>query len=375
MKKRVYAFIYITIALLIIFNGFDNIEVNDMQYVPEPIIEKPQVDQVSILAVGDIMFHMPQITSAKTDDGYNFSNSFKYVQKHIEDSDLALANFETVVGNHNRYSGFPRFNSPTETVKAMYDIGFDILSTANNHSIDQGVDGIISTIDTIQANGLENIGTYKDEQRTGLIKEVNNIKLGLLSYTYGLNGLESLLSKDRSYMVNLIDEELIKADIDELDTKVDMTIVFIHWGNEYQRQPSDYQKELGGKMIEWGADIILGSHPHVIQKAEVINYEGEDKYIIYSMGNFFSNQREETMGNSYTEDGIMVSLNIQKEDKAIIKGIEYIPTWVHRYSAGNKFAYEILPVEEVLSSNNHSNFNKRLEQSLNDTLATLNISN
>ena len=308
--KGIIRILIISMALLVIFSGCNSIEIADKesvevvvehnvqlvdnQSVEDPLDEEPQIDKITILAVGDIMFHMPQVKGAKTNDTYDFSNSFKYVKKHIENSDLALANFETVVaGNHRGFSGFPRFNSPTETVKALKDAGFDVISTANNHSIDQGVDGIISTIDSINDYGLESIGTYKDQQRAGLIKEINNIRLGLLSYTYGLNGLESLLPSNKSYMVNLIDEELIKNDINELDDKVDLTIVFIHWGNEYQKHPSSYQVELGDKMIEWGADIILGSHPHVIQEARIINYEDEDKYIIYSIGNFLSNQKSQ----------------------------------------------------------------------------------
>ncbi|MDD2446646.1 MAG: CapA family protein [Tissierellia bacterium] len=389
MKKRIYAILFITTILLLVSCGFNNIQVEDKQdtevwvnqntqvvekqTVKEQITLETQKDRITILAAGDIMFHMPQVNGAKIGDTYDFSNSFKNVKEHIKNSDLALVNFETVVaGNEKGFSGFPRFNSPTETVKALKDAGFDVLSTANNHSMDQGVNGLISTIDTINNNGLENIGTYKDENRSGLIKEVNNIKIGLLSYTYGINGLDSLLPSDKSYMVNLIDEELIQNDIDELNDKVDLTIVFIHWGNEYQKQPSNYQVDLGNKLIEWGADIILGSHSHVIQKAAVVNYEGEDKYIIYSMGNFLSNQRKNNTDNHYTEDGVMVLLNIEKEEKAIIKDIEYIPTWVNRYLVGNSFAHEILPVEEAMNSNNYNDIELRLEKSMEDTITTLN---
>lgn len=377
MKKLLFSFSLITTLLLGIFVGFNSIDIGDKQPVlPEPIEDK-EVKNISILAVGDIMFHMPQVYGARLgQNSYDFNDSFKYVKKYIEDSDIAIANFETVVaGNHKGFSGFPRFNSPIETVEALENAGFDILSTANNHSIDQGVEGIISTIDRIEENGMKNIGTYRDERRDGLIKDENGIKLGFLSYTYGLNGLEALLPRDKSYMVNLIDEELIKEDIAKLrEEDVDLTIVFIHWGKEYKRQASDYQKELGRKMLSWGADIILGSHPHVIQETEVINHEGKDKYIIYSMGNFLSNQRRETIENPYTEDGVMVLLSIEKiDDNTNINSIEYIPTWIHRYSKGNRYAYEILPVEDMLKDENYISVRNRLQRSMDDTLGIMSM--
>ena len=327
---------------------------DEKEHTEGNIIEK--TTSATILATGDIMFHMPQINAAYDDKNktYDFTDNFKYVKKYIESADLSIGNFETVVaGDEIKFSGFPMFNAPKETLAAIKESGFDILSTVNNHSLDQGKEGLINTIDSIEEYGMKNIGTYKEPSSTVFIEKVNEIDVALLSYSYGFNGMDHTLTEEElSYMVNTIDEEKIKRDIEkakELDA--DIVVVFIHWGNEYQREPSEYQVELGRKMVEWGANIIFGSHPHVIQKAEMINHNGKDNFIIYSMGNFLSNQRREILNNKYTEDGIMVEVKIEKDflkGETIIKDINYIPTWVRKYHDAYGVQYEILPVEDFL---------------------------
>ncbi|QQY79347.1 poly-gamma-glutamate synthesis protein (capsule biosynthesis protein) [Keratinibaculum paraultunense] len=348
-----------------------------VENIPEEVRENTQM---TILAVGDIMFHMPQIRAAYDENigTYDFKDNFKYVKKYIESADLAIANFETVTaGEDIPYCGFPNFNAPVETLDAIKYAGFDILTTSNNHCLDQGKKGLLNTIYAIEERGLVNIGTYKEPKEI-MIKDINDIKLALLSYTYGFNGMDfTLTEEEKTYMVSKIDEFKIEQDIKKAkDEGVDMIVVFIHWGNEYQRDPSNEQVELGRKMIEWGANIILGSHPHVVQKAEVINYNGRDNFIIYSMGNFLSNQRRETMDNKYAEDGLMVRLTIEKDylkNKTTIQNIEYIPTWVRRCKQNGKWSYQILPIEEFLKDKSLlSNIEKleieKIEESLKNTL-------
>lgn len=391
MKKRFFYIILFLVALsTIVFKGIDKdniqlVENGNVDIIDEPshtaeivpdIIAEPRYTDINILAVGDIMFHMPQINSAKIGvDEYDFNPTFKYVAEYIQDADLALANYETVTAPNRDYSGFPRFNSPIETIKALKNAGFDIVATANNHSLDQGKEGIVSTIEAIKEQGLKHIGTNMDKNVDPLIVDVNGIRVGILSYTYGLNGLDSLLTKEeRSYMVNLIDEEKIQLEIQFLKSNnVDIILSYIHWGHEYHLDPSDYQVNLGRNLVEWGVNIVLGSHPHVVQKSEIIELDGKDNLIVYSMGNFLSNQREITMGNPYTEDGVMVKINIEKDldlGETMIKEIEYIPTWVHRYNEGGKYHYGILPSEDALMGNLEitldSSIIKRIEKSYND---------
>lgn len=344
--------------------------------------EIPPNIEITIAAAGDIMFHSPQIQGAYNSETkeHDFNYSFEYVKKYIESVDLAIGNFETVTaGEGYKYQGYPTFNSPESTITALKNAGFDVLSTANNHSIDKGKIGIINTIDNIREHGLINVGTYKEPTEDILIQDINGIKAAILAYTYGCNGLEVLLTPEElSYMVNIIDEERIKSDIEKADlAQVDTTIVVMHWGNEYQREPSSYQIELANKMIEWGADIILGSHPHVIQRSEFREHNGENKFIIYSMGNFISNQRRETLsiGNrKYTEDGIIVKLTLEKDfslGKTVIKDVDYIPTWVYRYSESGVQKHVILPTSEYIEQENDK-FSKevlsRLEESYNNTI-------
>ena len=352
---------------------------DEEQTIGEETVEEV-ISTVNLLATGDIMFHSPQFRVAfdsKTGE-YDFSPVFKHVKKYIEQADISIANFETVTaGSDIAYSGFPRFNTPKGALKAISEAGFDILSTANNHSLDQGKKGLVKTIKSIEEYGMQNIGTYIEKERPALVEEVDGISLGFLSYTYGLNGMDSTLSTDQlAYMVNRIDEDKIKYDIEKMEKlDTDITIVYIHWGHEYHREPSENQIELGEKMIDWGADIILGSHPHVIQESEILNVDGQDKFIVYSMGNFLSNQRESSMGNSYTEDGIMINFQIEKSsltEEAKISQIEYIPTWVNRYRENGKLNYEILPIEDALNGDlNIEIENKeknRMQKSLSDTL-------
>lgn len=397
MKKRYFVLI-LFLSLLIGLLGFtisqgllstqtdiviDEVEADkDIEDIKEEIeiIEEPKISSISLLAAGDIMFHSPQYRAAynKETDSYDFNSTFKYIKKYVENADIALANFETVTaGKEIGYQSYPRFNTPKESLLAIKEAGFDILSTANNHSLDHGKKGLISTIDNINEYGMKNIGTYKEPNVPIFVEEVEGITIGFLSYTYGLNGLDSFLTKEElSYMVNRIDEDKIKEDIENTKSLgADITVVFIHWGNEYQREPSVYQIDLGEKMVEWGANIILGSHPHVIQKSQIINKDGKDNFIIYSMGNFLSNQRKETLNNSYTEDGVMVNLEIEKDfstGDTIIKNINYIPTWVHRYRENGKLFYEILPVDDMLEGNidivASDAVKSRLEKSLQDTM-------
>lgn len=374
--KKTFAVILLILVGSLIFISLDNSDmifrdleeahedqkddiIADIEIDVEESIEE-KISTATILAVGDIMFHLPQVKSAYNEDtnSYDFTDVFKYVKPYINSSDISIANFETVTyGNDIGFSGFPRFNSPVETLYALKDAGFDILNTANNHSIDRGKDGIINTIHHINSYGMKNIGTYKEPSENILVEDVNGIKIAFLSYSYGFNGLDSLLTEDElAYMVSKIDEKKIKEEIEKAKAlNSDIIVVYIHWGNEYEREPSKYQVELGRNMVNWGANIVLGSHPHVIQRSEVIEKDGKNNFIIYSMGNFLSNQRKESMGNKYAEDGIMVRIDLEKnilEEETLIKDIEFIPTWVRKYEEDNRIKYEILPIKDFLEDEN-----------------------
>ena len=331
----------------------------------EEYIENPKI---VMLAAGDIMFHVPQIEAASFDNGLDFSDNFRYVKKHIESSDIAVANLETTISVNDQYSGYPTFKSPEEILKFVKKAGFDGLTTTNNHIYDIGIEGFNNTIDKINENGLFNIGTSKEENGDKyIIKEINGIKVGMISYTYAINTMdENSNINTLSKKINFINDDLIKKDLELLDKEnVDIKVVFLHWGTEYDTEPSESQRELSRKIVNWGGDIIFGSHPHVVQESEIIKKDGKNKFVVYSLGNFISNQRREILGTSLTEDGLMIKIELEKDlssNETLIKDILYIPTWVRKYKKDNKDIYEILPVEDFIQDDTLNNILNETEK-------------
>ncbi len=353
---------------------------------PEEPTVKPNV-VVNIKATGDIMFHPSQLDGAydsKTGT-YDFNNSFKAVKDILQAADIAIANFEgTTAGNTvYAYQGYPIFNAPDEVLDAIKEAGFDILSTANNHSLDTRKAGVIRTVEQIQARGMDAIGTYvkKPETRV-LIKEVNGIKLAFLSYTEMVNGLESTMTPaDLDAMVNIFNETKMFEDIAYAKSQnADIIIACLHWGDEYARVQASRQEILAEKLITEGVDIILGSHPHVIQPAQKLEYNGKTKFVAYSMGNFLSNQRVETLVpygmteevSKYTEDGVIVDINIEKNTETgevTLKDISYIPLWVYKgTTVDGGTEHVVYPIMEYIESNEfNNNVKSRMQRSLSDT--------
>jgi len=351
-----------------------------------------KVKSIKISAVGDIMFHMSQIKGGydESTDTYDFNPFFEEIKPFIEEADIAFGNFEgTTAGldNGNVYKAWPVFNVPDETLDAIKNAGFDVLSTINNHSIDMGKQGIIRTIHQINQRDMLHIGTRTSpEEKRVLLLEEKDIKVAVIAYTYGCNGLEQYLTEDElGYMVNIIDENKIKEDIEySKENNADVIIAFMHWGGEYQRDPSAVQRNLADMMLNNGVDIILGSHPHVVQDSKTLEIDKEKKFIAYSMGNFISNQRYETLVHEYpnvntyfTEDGVLINLEIEKDmetNKTRLKGIEYIPTWVNRIKLNDKYDYDVLPIKHYLENNSVSEKLKtRMNNSYQNTMDKMNI--
>jgi poly-gamma-glutamate capsule biosynthesis protein CapA/YwtB (metallophosphatase superfamily) len=365
-------------------------EPEEVVNVPEPEEKEPEAKPnviVNIKATGDIMFHPSQLDGAydpKTGT-YDFRNSFKAVKDIFQSADIAIANFEgTTAGNSvYAYQGYPLFNAPDEVLDAIKDAGFDILSTVNNHCLDTRKAGVIRTIEQIKARGMEPIGTYVEKPKTRVfIKEVKGIKFAFLAYTEMVNGLESTMTpEDLDAMINIFDEEKMLEDIAYAKSQnADIIIACLHWGDEYSRVQAPRQEALAEKLIAEGVDIILGSHPHVIQPAQKLEYMGKTKFVAYSMGNFLSNQRVETLlpyGMSeeiskYTEDGVIVDINIEKNGETgevTLKDISYIPLWVYKgpkEDGGTE--HVVYPIMEYIESNEfNQNVKSRMQRSLSNT--------
>ncbi len=328
--------IYLVFILLMLFlsNAYADETYDDVLKEHKIDIDR-KYNTIRLIAVGDIMMHMPIVNASKNGLGYDFTDIFEQVGSLIKVGDIAIANLETTITeSRDEYSGYPRFKSPVELIGNLKGAGFDVLTTANNHSYDNGDYGIDTTIKVIEENKLHHTGTFSDSKNHPLIMDVKKLKVGIVSYTYGTNGLRA----DNDYMINYIDKDRIREDYEKLiETETDIQIVSLHWGTEYQSKPDNFQIEIESFVHDLGFDIVLGSHPHVIQEARQDN----DYFSIFSMGNFISNQRD-----GYKDLGVIVDLVIEKySDEIIIRSVKLIPTWVNKYDNG-ALAYKILPLTQ-----------------------------
>lgn len=327
---------------------------------PEP---SPYTVEATLIAVGDVMAHMPQITGAYQyeSDAYYFDDYFTDIKPYLQ-GDWVIANLETpLAGADLTYSGYPQFNAPTELADALVNAGFNVVTTANNHAMDRYEKGLLRTLQALQERNLAAVGTYASQEEADeiFIMEHDGITMAILAYTYGVNGIP--IPESKPYLVNLIDEEKIAADIQKARALgVDLVTVALHMEGEYHRMPNEGQKKLTQFVVEAGADIILGSHPHVVQPYEVVDVFDEfgiprQAIIIYSLGNFISNQGPPRTAK-YTDVGVIFNINIVKsypEETIELSVSESTATWVYRYGEAGKLQYRILPIEATLASRDH----------------------
>lgn len=303
-----------------------------------------QETSARIMANGDLLYHdIIYISAKKTDGTYDFHENFEYVKPWLKQADLVLGDFEGTVNKDHYLAGYPLFNAPGEVMDAIKDAGYQVLDLAHNHILDSQIEGVVSTADAIEKAGMTPVGVYTHESRDKaplVIKEVNGIKVAILAYSYGFNGIEQSISQeDYNRYLSDLDEEKMKAEIERAEKEADITIVMPQMGVEYQIEPTEEQKKLYHKMIDWGADIIFGGHPHVVEPAETVEKDGDKKLIIYSMGNFISNQRIETMQDvenaKWTERGVLMDVTIKKKSgKTNIETAQAHPSWVSRTPKG-----------------------------------------
>jgi poly-gamma-glutamate capsule biosynthesis protein CapA/YwtB (metallophosphatase superfamily) len=327
-----------------------------------PIKPKSEIKEAKLIAVGDIMMHDTQTRSgydAKRQT-YNFDSFFTPVKDILSTGDWVIGNLETPLAGKDvgGYTGYPLFNAPPQLLDAAKKAGFNILTTANNHALDRGEKGVIKTIANIRDRKIAATGTAESaaEGDRVLISTKNNISLAILAYTYGTNGIP--IPKGKDYLVSLIDEKKIVKDIAKARKKgADAIAISLHFGDEYQRQPNTKQKQLVENLLKAGADIILGSHPHVVQPYKIFKFKRKNGKIrkavaIYSMGNFISGQARD-----YTDLGVIFQVTIRKnfpEKTTEITGIKTIPTWVHRYTLNNRVKYRVLPLEKTVTQKKDS---------------------
>lgn len=340
---------------------------------PEEIVAEkepePDIRTVKLIVTGNIMAHIPQIEQAHLGDGkYDFNPSFEVIAPFLQTGDFVVADLEGMqAGPDTRssgwgisgYTGFPEFNAPDEFSEALYDAGVNIFTFANNHALDRGIEGLKITLDHVRNLGAETFGAYKswDERNQLLILENNGIKVAFIGYTYGTNGIP--VPEGHEYCVNLaLDFSDISAVLEDIvaarQMEADIIAVFPHWGAEHTHEPQpQYLRQVAEEFAAAGADLVIGGHPKFIQPFEWFFNENEDgteraTMVIYSQGNFISNQHEAANNTPYVEYGLLLDVDLTKNydtGQAWISDVDYEITWVHR-----EWRHRVLPLSLVFNS-------------------------
>jgi len=324
------------------------------QTVEEVIVETEEIPvryDLTLLAAGDNLFHITLINRALEDGQYNFTLVYSEIKSLIKNADLSFINQETVMaGESYGYSGYPQFNTPQTLAKTLAETGFDIFNVANNHAMDMGRDGLAASLDLLEKmEDITVIGARKNGE-SGRVIEKNGISLGFLSYTYGLNGYA--LPSNEPNLVSLIRREKITQEIQALRPLCDFLVVSMHWGEEYMLiEPDSYQKSLAVFLAEQNVDLIIGHHPHVLQRVETIKRsDGGETLCFYSLGNFVSNQREKER----ILGGIMLATFTKEGENLSITKSGLIPVICH-FEAGyaNTKVYPIYLYTDELLKKHH----------------------
>lgn len=308
----------------------------------------------TLAAIGDIMCHNSQFKDAYNSETstYDFSYVFDNISTYTKTADLCIGNLETTfAGEEKGYSGYPQFNTPDNLAYELKGIGLDVLTTAGNHALDTGYTGLSRTIDVLNDADISHLGTYQsqEEQDKVLIKFVKGLKIAFVNYTYGTNGIP--VPKDKTYCVNLIDKELISKQLDVAKSQnPDIIIACMHWGNEYQTKQNSTQMELADFLIQNGADIILGTHPHVLQPYEkrtvtLENGSTRNGFVAYSLGNFISDQNAK-----YTRSSIILDLTITKhvDGTVSVDNINPIPIYMYKDNSVKSQKMKLIDVNKII---------------------------
>lgn len=364
MRKKMAIFLAVIIALDVIVLGVIFFTRNssrpdisaDAAPGADPTASTTQqelLSKVSFVAVGDNLIHdtIYEQAAARSSGGYDFSYAYENVAPLIKAPDVAILNQETIISTEHNVSSYPMFNSPVEVGEEMLKIGFDVFNIATNHSLDCGEKGLISAINYWKSKNVITTGAYlnSEEQQKVAVGEVNGVKIAYLGFTESTNGL-SLPKDSEVVLVRASDETLLQQKIMKAREVADFVIVNAHWGNEYTHEPTTEQRELAKKLASWGADVIIGTHPHVIQPVEYIeNSDGRRTLVAYSLGNFISaqNRGPRMLGG-------MINFDIVKNNntgKVAIENVVFSGVVTHYgYNASNVRIYPLADYTEELAS-------------------------
>lgn len=316
----------------------EDTEINETESTEFQETESEEEDNsLRIVMVGDMLMHMKVVNSGKQEDGtYNFDHLFENVKDTIEEADLAIVNQETILGGEELgYSGYPSFNSPTELGDAEVKAGFDVILHATNHALDKKKSGVMNCMEFWDTNypDIEYLGINKSQQEQDediYVYEENGIKIAILNYTYGTNGIKT--PSDMPYLVNYLKEDKIRADVEKAESIADFTIVCPHWGTEYRLESDAKQEKWTKLFFECGVDLVIGTHPHVIEPVEWITDEqGNGMLVYYSIGNFV-NGTSSTKGDlTHRMVGGIADVTLERNEsgEVVIADYDAIPIVSH----------------------------------------------
>ncbi len=354
--------LFIPLTIILLFGKHGSAE---LQWGQSADSIKNDTVKITLLFSGDVMQHMPQVDAAWNDSCkcYVYDSTFKEIGTIFRMADISIINLETTLAG-KPYSGYPQFTSPDEIVWGLKNAGIDIITTANNHSGDKGKKGVERTLEILDSAGMKHTGTFADsidfEEHNPLMIDINGIRIALLSYTYGTNGIVV----PQPAMINYIDTANIRRDFGKAsELNADITIPFFHWGIEYQREQNEEQKAAADFCFDLGTYLVIGSHPHVVQPAQRYLRGKDTVTIAWSLGNFVSNQRQ-----THTDGGMLLLVEITKTlSGTFVSKAEYILHYVNiETDSTGKKTYVVLPVKPGKSGNDRMNeFAKNSRELLN----------
>lgn len=317
-----------------------------------------EAEEAVFRCLGDFVLHMPVIDAARQPDGsIDFHDMLAPVADLIGDADYTVANVDGVMGASDVYSGYPRFSSPVELLDALRDAGVDMLTMSNNHALDCDYAGLVAQMDVCDARGMDHIGASRSrrEHDTPQIREINGIRVGFLNYTSHANGREEACAPEAAaYGLNFAYKSNFAADAQALrDAGAEAIVAFMHWGEEYNRLADDEENILASRLISAGVDVIVGGHPHVIQRiywlegSRLADGQPQTTLCCFSLGNFLSNQQSE-----YQNCGIIFEFTLKKaaDGSVSVHSPGYIPVFVWREEAPQGYTYRVLPTERFLTA-------------------------
>ncbi len=353
--------------------------------VPPTTAPQPEPETViataTIASQGDLLMHKPVFDTCRKDGVYNFESIFRYVKDTVSGFDYALANLETTFGGDDFvYQGNPAFNCPDPLIDSVVDAGYDMLLTANNHCGDTMAAGVKRTLELIREKGLTAIGTQLngDEPKYAVV-DINGIQVGMVCYSWAysydgnkvsMNGLTPIPANGTINFFRNSDLPSFYKEVEQVMAAMkadgaEVTMMQIHWGNEYELTENATQNKIAQKLCDLGFDVIVGGHPHVVQPMELLesSVDPEHKTVcIYSLGNAVSNQRNGYIKNAppyYTEDGVIFTVSFEKysDGKVYVSATDVIPTWVNMHTTDGVKEYNILPLADSAREQWRSLFN------------------